>query len=373
MMGRRARGEGSIRHIGDRWEVRLRTNGRETQRTCSSQAAAIAALDEMKRQAALGIPARYTVGDCIDDFLGQASARQWTPTTVASYEDVLLHHVRPAIGRVQLAALRVADVQRVLDVMRERGLSGRYIAHARSVLRAAINHAMRMELAHRNVATLVTLPTERRQEQRALTREELGRLFAALEGERLRMMIVLMGTVALRRGEALALRWADVDLDAGLLTIRRTATRLNGEHYEGEPKTARSRRTIALPPSLVSGLRAQRAAVVAEQLRLGPAWKDADYVFPGEDGGPCSANALRLALSRGLKGADIDGHVRIHDLRHSAISSLLAAGGSLQDAQALAGHASITLTADLYGHHMPDQRAATAARIEAYLGSAVSG
>ncbi|HWO93418.1 MAG TPA: site-specific integrase [Dehalococcoidia bacterium] len=369
---RRPRGEGSIKRVGDRWLVRLRAGGRDERRWFATQGEALDELDRLRRKAALGTRGRYTVADCIDDFLAQAEARQWSPSTVATYTDVLRLHIKPALGKRQLAELRVHDVQRVLDRMREHGLSARYVSHTRSVFRAAVNHAMRAEHVHRNVAALTSAPAGRQAETHVLSREEMGRLFAALEGERLRTMIMVMATLALRRGEAVALRWEDLALDDGLLTVRRTAKRVGREHYEGEPKTARSRRTLALPPFLVAALRAQRAAVVAEQLRLGPAWRDEGYVFPGEDGGPCSANAIRLALSRGLKRAGIEKHVRIHDLRHSAISALLAGGGSLQDAQALAGHTSISLTADLYAHFMPDQRAATAARIEAYLGSAVN-
>lgn len=149
---RRPRGSGSIRREGSRWVVRLRVGGRDAERSCGSQAEALAALDELKRQAALGIPTRYTVSNCIDDFIAQAETRRWAITTTASYTEVLNNHVRPILGKRQLAELRVLDVQRTLDRMHQTGLSPRYISHARNVFRAAINHAMRMELVHRNVA-----------------------------------------------------------------------------------------------------------------------------------------------------------------------------------------------------------------------------
>lgn len=145
-----------------------------------------------------------------------------------------------------------------------------------------------------------------------------------------------------------------------------------GAYTEGPAKSERSRRVITLPPSIVTLLKRQSANVAAERLRFGPAWQD-DYVFPREGGGPATEHAIRLALDRGLAKAKITEHVKIHGLRHTAISALLAAGGSLQDAQALAGHVSISLTADTYGHFAPSQRQATANRIETALGAAIVG
>lgn len=278
---------------------------------------------------------------------------------MSNYSEAIEHQIMPDLGRVQLSSLRIRDVQRMLDRMRSDRLSPRYIGHVRSVLRSAISHAQHMELVERNVAALAVAPPLRRTERRALSREELSRLFAALEGERLKPMIVTMGTLALRRGEAIALRWGDIDLDEGTLTVRRTGTRQQRKYVEGVPKTERSRRTLSLPAFLVTMLRPLRGSPLA-------------YVFSGEMGGPCSAHAIELALKRGLKRAGIQEHVRIHDLRHSAISALLAAGGTPQAAQALAGHTSITLTMDLYGHFMPDQRKATANLIEGTFGSALA-
>ncbi|MEX2081625.1 MAG: site-specific integrase, partial [Dehalococcoidia bacterium] len=184
---------------------------------------------------------------------------------------------------------------------------------------------------------------------------------------------ITSATLGLRLGELVALRWADVDIDAASLTVRRTGTRLAGQYIEGVTKTEKSRRTISLPPAMVAMLKAQRSAIAVERLRL-PAgvWRDEDRVFPGEGGGPCGESTIRRALGRGLARAGLP-HLRFHDLRHTAASGLLAAGGSLRDVQELVGHASYTLTADLYTHLAADQRKATADRLEAALGEAISG
>lgn len=371
---RRPRGEGSITHEGDRWIVRLWAGKQRLQRTRRTQAEALKALDELHRLAALpGARKRYTVDDAFDAFLLHgAEVRGWAPATTAAYESVARLYIRPALGKRQLLELSVPDVQRMIDRLAEQRLSGAYIGHVRATLRACLAHAMRQELVFRNVAALASPPRVRREEQRALSNEEIGGLLAALDGERLRPLIVMGVVLGLRRGELMALRWADCDLDRARLTVRRTGKRIGGRYVEGQPKSERSRRIVALPVAVVTLLRAQRAVVAEEQLRLGPAWHDEGYVFPGQDGGPVGASTIRKALDRALARAGLP-YIRIHDLRHSAATALLVAGGTLHDVQNMLGHTSYALTANLYAHVLDGQRQTTAARIDAAFGGAIGG
>jgi integrase len=371
---RRPRGEGSVTRAGEKWIVRLWADGRRLKRTCATQAEALAALDELKRRAALGVPlGRYTVADALADFVVDGEAvRGWSPATLRSYRSAIDVHIGPALGSRKLLDLSVRDVQRLLEQMLAGGHSGRHVAHVRGVLRSAIAHAERSELVHRNVAALAAPPPVRQQEMRALSAAELRALFSALEGERLRPLLVTASTLGLRRGELIALRWADVDLDDATFTVRRTGQRIAGEYVEGLPKSQRSRRTLSLPSAIVAMLRSHSAAIAEERLQLGPVWSDEDRVFPGEGGGPVGATTSRKALDRGL-GRACRGHVRSHDLRHSAATALLSVGGSLRDVQEMLGHASYVITADLYTHVLEDQRQATADRIENAFGAAIGG
>lgn len=356
---RRPRGEGSIRHDGDRWIVRLEAGGHARKRVCRTQADALKALDELKKLASMRLPpGRYSVAMALDDFLSHgANSRGWAATTQREYGSAINLHLRPRLGKVLLVDLGVREVQRVLDDLLEGGHSGRHVAHIRGVLRAAISHAMRQELVGRNVAALAASPQVRRAEMQALSASEVHSLFKAMEGERLRPLVVTAAMLGLRRGELIALKWSDIDLDRATLTVRRTGTRINREYVEGPPKSAKSRRTIALPPTIAEMLREQRGAPLA-------------YVFPGELGGPTSAHAIDLALKRGLIRAGLP-PIRVHDLRHTAASVLLGAGGTLRDAQEMLGHASYALTADLYAHLSEDQRKATADRMERAFGAAI--
>lgn len=369
---RRPRGEGTLRRLDDgRWRVRLYVGRHRLQRTASTQREALDALAELKRLAASGVSvANYTVAHALTDFLshGQAS-RGWAPATVRAYVSVIETHLKPALGRRLLRDLTIADVQHLLDRLLVEGHSGRHVAHVRGVLRTAIAHAMRSEFVVRNVAALAASPPVRRKEMRALSVEQLGMLFTALDGERLRPMFVTAAMLGLRRGELIALRWADVDLDARTLTVRRTGSRIAGEYVEGQPKSERSRRTISLPASLVAQLRRQSTAAAEEKLRLGVAWKDEGRVFPGQGGGPLGATTIAKTLDAALGKAGLP-HVRVHDLRHSAATMLLTAGGSLRDVQEMLGHSSYNLTADVYAHVLDEQRQATAERIDEALGAA---
>ena len=105
---------------------------------------------------------------------------------------------------------------------------------------------------------------------------------------------------------------------------------------------------------------------------MGPAWVEDDRVFPREGGGPLGESTIRKALERALVHAEL-GHLRVHDLRHTAATALLTAGGSLRDVQELLGHTSYAFTADRYTHVLDDQRKKTADRIDQALGSAISG
>ena len=153
-------------------------------------------------------------------------------------------------------------------------------------------------------------------------------------------------------------------------TVSRSTSPRNPDRRWIRAKTPRSRREIALPSTVVALLRAHHTTIAAERLRLGHVWRNEDRVFPGEGGGPVGQTTIRKALDAALERAGLP-HVRVHDLRHSAATALLAVGGSLRDVQEMLGHTSFAFTADRYAHVLEDQRRATAARIDGALGAAI--
>lgn len=219
-------------------------------------------------------------------------------TTVANYSIIARTHLTPPpFGAVTLDTLRPSDIEALLVAKRDAGLSDSTVRLIYTVCRAMLDIAVRDGLVRRNVAAAVKRPTIKRQEARYLTAEEVGRLLEAAKGERLQPLIVLMLGTGLRRGEALALHWRDIDLAAGHVRVRWTLSRVNRVLVFDEPKTERSRRFVSLPVPVVEILRRQKTALAAERLAA-VAWVPweghEDLVFPTHVGTPTDPrNALR--------------------------------------------------------------------------------
>ena len=191
-----------------------------------------------------------------------------------------------------------------------------------TVVHVVLDCAVRDGLVARNAAAAVKRPTLDRREARYLSRGEVQRLLAAAAGDRLMSLFLLLLGTGLRRGEGLALRWGDVDLDGGHAQVRGTLSRVAAGLVITEPKTERSRRTVPLPASVVAALRRHRARQVQERLRAGTAWVDTGLVFTTELGTPLDPrNALR-SLTGAARRAGLSG-VGLHTLRHTAASALI--------------------------------------------------
>ena len=349
-------------------------NGRHYQRTPKLGQTEAEVLAELQRLRDLSpSTVSYTVSDALDTFLEHGtSIRGWAPATTRTYVSAIELHLRPSLGWRRLTELRVPHVQKVVDDMDLRG-DITATCEPRSwdlAFDACSRSAPGVDRPKRCGSGAG--PDGARPEMTALAIPQLVLLFEQLSGERLRTLFVTAGTLGLRRGELIALRWSDVDLDQDELQVRRTGSRIGGEYIEGAPKSERSRRAISVPAVLIEELRRHKAAQNAERLELGQHWRDEDRVFASPDSGPTGATTIRKALNRALERAELP-HIRFHDLRHSAATSLLSAGGSLKDLQEMLGHSTYSLTADVYAHVLEDQRKATAERLDRAFGEAIAG
>ena len=154
----------------------------------------------------------------------------------------------------------------------------------------------------------------------------------------------------MRRGEILALRWADIDFQRGSLQVRHTVDFIAKYGYvETEPKTASAKRHIALPFFVVELLKRHRIQQVEQRLQVGEAWQESDLVFTGLAGGYLNPRYLVKLFDRLLKEANIP-HIRFHDLRHSAATLLLSMGVDMKVIQEILGHSNMSMTADVYSH-----------------------
>ncbi|HEY8477997.1 MAG TPA: site-specific integrase [Chloroflexota bacterium] len=226
---------------------------------------------------------------------------------------------------------------------------------------------LRWGLLGRNPCDAVNPPKVTKPELRVLTPEEARRFLAAVAGHRLEALFTLALTTGMRQGELLGLKWQDVDLEMGVVRVRRALQRLRRVGFvEVEPKSATSRRAARLVPLAVTALRRHRARQLEERLQAGTAWEDRDLVFCTEHGRPLTHTTVLRAFWRLLDEAQLP-RIRFHDLRHSTATLLLAQGTHPKIVQELLGHSSISLTLDTYSHVLPHLQLEATARLQQLL------
>lgn len=316
-------------------------------------------LTEAQRRLVEGAPvtdARSPVADYLNHWIGTSlAAAEVKATTRENYTTITRRHLIPALGQHRLDKLAPSHIDALLVNKRAAGLSDSTVRLIYTVLRRALDAAVRDGLVRRNVATAVQRPRVAHREAAVLSPADAQAILSAAREDRLYALYAVAMASGLRRGEALALRWSDVDLDARCLRVTRILSRVGRALTFTEPKSTRSRRTVPLPEPLVVELRAHRVRQAAERLTAGSLWKDQGLVFPSRVGTPLDPrNALRafvaVAESAGLHG------VGLHTLRHTAASLMIAQGVHLRVIMETLGHSGISITADTYAHVMPQQQ-----------------
>lgn len=230
-------------------------------------------------------------------------------------------------------------------------------------------NASRWGLVPRNVALLVDPPRGNRPAVQPFTPEQARVFLDAVQGDRLEALYTVALSVDLRQGEALSLRWEDVNLEQRRLSVRYALQRIGGKLQLVEPKTAKSRRTLALPAFAVTALRAHKVRQLEERVRLGAHWRDTGFIFTSSVGTPLEARNVVRHFHAVQARIGIRPRRRFHDLRHSAASLLLAQGEDLRGIMELLGHSQISLTANLYAHVLDASKRQTADRMDALFGA----
>jgi integrase len=370
--GRRANSEGSITRRADgRWMGRVRLRDGTRRAVYGRNHAEVAAkLRETVAIADRGLP-QPSGTETVESFLAawlESSRNRLRPSTWGAYERHLRRHVLPTLGRQRLAKLLPLDLDRLYQHLLAGGLSPSSVHHIHAILHKALGQAMRWDLVGRNVADLVDPPRMRRIPMRALSPEEARRFLEAARGDPLEALYVLAITTGMRRGELLALRWRDVDVQGATLSVTGTLQRVGDRLEIREPKTGSSRRSIELTAQAVEALDGHRAAQVRQRLTAGERWRDHDLVFCTEVGTPIEAgNLLRRSFWPLVRRAGL-GHLRFHDLRHTAATLMLAGGVHPKVASEMLGHSTVAITLNLYSHVTRTMGRQAATTMEEILG-----
>ncbi|WP_371792545.1 site-specific integrase [Streptomyces sp. NBC_01471] len=381
----RANGDGTVYQRKDsRWEaagyVLAPGNTRKRIRVYgATRKDALAKLTEKIAASNRGIPAPSAQGSLaayLTYWLDAVAVHQLRENTHTRYTAVTRLYLIPGLGRKKLAKLTAKDVRtwlnqlrttcqccaRGLDTARDeplccaagkccaRRLSPLTLAYVHSVLKSALEHAVREEEIPRNVARNVRTGTPRPRRFEPLTADEARTFLAATSGHRLQPLFELALHTGLRKGELLGLRWEDLDLAGGTASIRRTLQRTSSGGLTALPtKTKSSERRIVLPTPCRRSLEEHRDRQLQEREAVGTGWENSGYVFTRPDGAPIEGSTLTRHFNILLRQAGLR-RIRFHDLRHSTATLLLEQGVELVVIKELLGHAHIGVTATVYAH-----------------------
>jgi integrase len=355
---------------GARRAIRRKVTGR-------TKADAAANLRELhERIGANDLPAgkAITVEQWMNYWLKRIAARKVKPLTYASYESKVNQYVIPLLGHHRLDRLTPEHIEDAWDHLLGVGnpskadpepLSANTVHQTHRILSRALKVAVQRRRLRMNPAggDSMDAPPRTEHDIAPMTQEEIDATLAAAAGQwngaRWRVALAL----GLRQGEALGLRWEDVDLDDGVLHVRQTLMRVKGLGIVfGTPKSTNSRRTVAIPATLLGELRTHRRVQNEKRLAAGDHWTDSGLVFTLEDGRPIdpgvdSRRWRALLTSAGVK------HYRLHDARHSAATIMVAQGVDLRVAMKLLGHSQLSVTMR-YQHVVDDLVRDAAERID---------
>lgn len=295
-----------------------------------------------------------------------AYLRQWLdgrtrlrPTTRESYERYLGRYFVPLLGHVLLRDLRAVDIERAYaeirlgtgrGVKRKTAISPATVARLHSMLKASLNTAVRRKLLAFNPALGVELEQVRRPRVRPYEPAELGKLLDEAGRHHLGPLMEVLALTGLRRGEAVGLRWQDIDLVGHRLTVRQQIVRQQGRLVAGPPKTRSGEdRRVDLDAGTIGVLIAHRVQQDEYRRLLGLTVREGDLVFTWPDGTGYSPDYVSRQFKLIAQRAGVPVK-RLHDLRHGAASLQLAAGIPLAVVSQRLGHSTISLTADTYSH-----------------------
>jgi len=293
-------------------------------------------------------PGRLTVEEHLHNWLEGYVKTNCSQRTLDGYQSIIETHLIPALGHIQLKHLHSQAIQGYYGKARER-LSSRTVHHHHRVLSQSLKHAVRQGYLGRNPCEFADPPSPKGRAMRTLTLGEVEVLFEHAQDNYYYPVIYTAVSTGLRQAELLGLRWRDIDLDMLSMSVSQVLYKRRGVVQFKEPKTAHSRRRVAMTPKLALFLREYRAECERLYHELGKQLSLDDLVFAGPEGKPIDPCVLthaftRLARQRGLEG------VRFHDLRHTFASLMLLRGAKPKVISEALGHSSVAFTMDVYSH-----------------------
>jgi integrase len=318
-------------------------------------------------------PTRQSFGDFLTTDWLPAIRSTIRPSTYESYDRNLRLHVIPRIGGVRLSQLDAGALNALYAELsangrawgKPGGLAPRTVQYIHTIVHRALRDAVRWDRLARNVADSADPPrvtASTRREIHAWTSQSVSKFLAANRDDRLYALWLLLATTGLRRGEALGLRWADIDLEASTLSVRQTLITIGDEIAYGTPKTSKGTRVVTLDPGTVAALRSHKAQQAAEKLALGPRYVDTDLAFTRPEGGPLHPERVSGTFQRRVAAAGVP-RISLHGLRHTWATLALQENVHAKVVSERLGHANISITLNTYSHVTPTMQADAASTV----------
>lgn len=373
-MAKRANGEGSIRKRKDgKWLVTFPTgiykpDGKReyVYRYCATQAEAAEELRKLQMEKGMGIThskAMVKTGAWMEEWVEKHKAPKLAPATLTSYRNNLRLHIKPAIGEIALKDLSSYHLQRMLD-----GIGGSLSTFVKNynIVHGALDKAVDLGMIPRNPCKGVTFPKEDADDMRVLIKEEQKALIDNLEGEYYRPMILTYLYTGLRMGEAIPLRWSDIDFAKRTIRVNKKAiVEHNFHNKEGEKavqvvqnfcKTKSSKRTVMFTVGLAMVLAEHKEAMKKRAEDMGEGWSEDSLVFLNSRGNMVYSRNIQEVLYRIYKKAGITG-ATMHTLRHTYATRCFEAGVDIKAVSEQLGHKTVKTTYNVYVHLLDDTKA----------------
>jgi integrase len=311
-------------------------------------------LIEIERGGYVKTPRKLTVGEYLGEWVANHAQLNCRAVTAEGYRYRILHYLNPELGRIPLGSLRAQHISKYLSNRIQQGQSARSALHDFRLLHKSLSDAVRQGTLAVNPCDGVQPPRPDEKEMSFLTPAAIS-VFLAHAQEAPTPYGVLFRTMlytGLRRSEALGLQWRNLDLELLTLTVTQTQHRLTGGKFVTQPpKTRNSRRVVNLSPSLAIVLREHREKVEAHRLMLGAPLADTDLVFAHVDGSPLDPSTVSHEFLKTARRAGLQ--IRLHDLRHSYATIMLAAGVNVKALSQSLGHSNVSVTLGIYSHLLP--------------------
>ena len=348
---------------------------RETKAGFATQKACQAAMNKLLvavGEQSYAVPTKASLREYLTKAWLPAVKATVRPSTYNSYVQHVECHIAPHIGSVKLAKLTGSQVNALYAKLAESGkkdgktgLSPMTVHHVHSCLHKACKDAVRWGHISRNPLDAADPPRKKgdgTREMQTWTKEQLKSFLVSIADHRLSALWRTIAMTGMRRGEALGLRWLDVDLEAERLSVRRALIPTNRDVVVSEPKTAKGRRVIALDPGTVEILKAQAARQLEEQAQPRERWVETGLVFTAENGSALDPESVSRYWRQAVKHSLLP-PIRLHDLRHTHATLALQAGIHPKVVSERLGHATVSITLDTYSHAIPAMQEEAAALI----------